>query len=376
MATLADEYPRLISGQHEAPCLSLYQPTHRQHPDNQQDPIRFRNLVRTLAESLQRKYPAREAAALLAPFEALAGEREFWNHTLDGLAVLAAPGYFQAWRLQRPVAELAVVADSFHTKPLMRILQSAERYHVLGLNRHEARLFEGNRDALDEVDLAIDAEAAPPEARERATRIYGGALGGVTRHGTDVRQAQRDKEAEHFFRAIDADVLEHYSRPSGLPLLLAALPEHHHLFRSVSRNPMLAAEAIDVHPDNLSLEQLRARAWALVEPWYLARLGRLIDGYEAAKARSAAGDDLHEVARAAAGGRVATLLVEAERIVPGRFDLADGSVVAAALDDPEVDDVLDDIAERVLATGGEVVIVPAERMPGRSGLAAVYRFSV
>ena len=73
---------------------------------------------------------------------------------------------------------------------------------------------------------------------------------------------------------------------------------------------------------------------------------------------------------------MATLLVEAERIVPGRFDLADGSVVAAALDDPEVDDVLDDIAERVLATGGEVVIVPAERMPGRSGLAAVYRFSV
>ena len=27
------------------PCISLYQPTHRRHPDNQQDPIRFRNLV-------------------------------------------------------------------------------------------------------------------------------------------------------------------------------------------------------------------------------------------------------------------------------------------------------------------------------------------
>ncbi|MGQ0699043.1 MAG: hypothetical protein ACT4PZ_12470 [Panacagrimonas sp.] len=28
------------------PCLSLYQPTHRHRPDNQQDPIRFRNLVK------------------------------------------------------------------------------------------------------------------------------------------------------------------------------------------------------------------------------------------------------------------------------------------------------------------------------------------
>lgn len=159
MASLADDYPRLLSGRHEPPCLSLYQPTHRVHPDNQQDPIRFRNLVKALADSLLRKYPARDGAALLAPFEALAADHDFWNHTLDGLAVLAAPGFFRAWRLQRPVAELTVVADSFHTKPLMRILQSTDRYHILGLNRHEARLFEGNRDAIAEVDLAIDSAA-------------------------------------------------------------------------------------------------------------------------------------------------------------------------------------------------------------------------
>lgn len=374
MASLADDYPRLLSGQHEPPCLSLYQPTHRVHPDNQQDPIRFRNLVKALADSLLRKYPARDGAALLAPFEALAADHDFWNHTLDGLAVLAAPGFFRAWRLQRPVAELTVVADSFHTKPLMRILQSADRYHILGLNRHEARLFEGNRDAIAEIDLAIDS-AAPAPVRERATRVYGsGALGATTRHGTDLKQAMRDRETEHFFRTIDADVLEHYSRPTGLPLLLAALPEHHRLFRGISRNPMLAADAIDVHPDDLSLDQLRTRAWALVEPWYLARLAKLVNAFEAARPKKAGSDDLHEVAKAAAAGQVATLLIEADRIIPGRFDPADGSVVEANLADPEVDDLLDDIGERVIATGGEVVIVPAARMPTITGLAAIYRF--
>jgi len=70
------------------------------------------------------------------------------------LAVLAAPGLFRVYRLQRPVPELVVVADSFHTKPLMRILQSADRYQVLGLNRQEIKLIEGNRDALDEIELA------------------------------------------------------------------------------------------------------------------------------------------------------------------------------------------------------------------------------
>jgi hypothetical protein len=76
----------------------------------------------------------------------LADRHEFWNCTLDGLAVLRDRNLFRVYKLQRPVAELAVVADSFHTKPLLRILQSADRYQVLAVNRHEIKLYEGNRD--------------------------------------------------------------------------------------------------------------------------------------------------------------------------------------------------------------------------------------
>ena len=36
--------------------------------------------------------------------------------------------------------------------------------------------------------------------------------------------------------------------------------------------------------------------------------------------------------------------------------------------------MLDDIAELVLKNGGQVVIVPNERMPTRTGIAAIYRF--
>ena len=88
MANLSNDYPARILGTHEAPCLSLYQPTHRQFPDRQQDPIRFRNLVKQLETSLQQKYADRDIAPLLAPFNALADDSEFWNHGAEGLAVL------------------------------------------------------------------------------------------------------------------------------------------------------------------------------------------------------------------------------------------------------------------------------------------------
>lgn len=380
MSSLAQDYPAILSGDYESPCLSLYQPTHRQHPDNSQDPIRFRNLVKKMEASLRQKYPKREIKPLMQPFEALADDKTFWNHAAEGLAVLGAPGLFRVFRLQRPVAELVVVADSFHTKPLMRIAQSADRYQILALSRGAFKVFEGNRDALDEMlpikDLPQTAEellGKDTGAREGAHRTYG-PTGGAAWHGTDVKQDAVDRDTEQFFRAVDRAVLEHCSQPSGMRLILAALPEHHHRFRAISSNPFLLKEALDVHPDTLSLDALRERAWQLVQPYYLERLAGLVEAFGAATAKGQGANQLDEIAKAAIDGRIATLLIEADRLIPGTIDAASGKIFAGDLDHPEVDDVLDDLGERVLKTGGEVVIVPAERMPTKSGAAAIYRF--
>ena len=75
----------LLLADHDPPCLSLYQPTHRRYPENQQDPIRYKNLLRTLEESLRRQYSTKEASVLLDQFRNLASDSVFWNHTWDGL---------------------------------------------------------------------------------------------------------------------------------------------------------------------------------------------------------------------------------------------------------------------------------------------------
>lgn len=382
MDRLANDYPEAILAQREPPCLSLYQPTHRTHPDKAQDPIRYRNLLKRLEQSLGQKYPDRGVAPLLEPLHAIADDVQFWNHTLDGLAVLSAPGFFRAYKLQRPVPELTVVADSFHTKPLMRIMQSADGFQVLGLNRHEARLFEGNRDRLDPVELAPEVPRSLEDAlerefgRDRETRTYGAVREGkMSRAGkSDVKQDAVRADTEQFFRLVDRGVFEHHSRPTGLPLLLAALPEHHHVFREVSENPHLLDETIDVFPGDLTLDELRERAWDKVLPHYLERLGGYIDRFNAAKPRGQATADLAGAARAVVEGRIATLLLDAGRQAPGRMDPDGGEITLGKLDDPQVDDLLDDLGERVLATGGEVVVVPTERMPTESGLAAIYRY--
>lgn len=382
MHSLTQDYPTFLLGNHEPPCLSLYQPTHRQHPDNLQDPIRFRNLVKAMEGTLRKEYRSRDISALLRPFQALAEDEAFWNHATSGLAVLGGPNLFRVYRLPRPVAELAVVADSFHTTPLLRMVQSADRYQILGLSRSAFSVYEGNRDGLYKLqpieglpDTADELLGRQKDDREGAHRAFG-PKGAVTaaHHGTDVKQDAEDRDTARFFRAVDQAVLEHYSQLPGQRLILAALPQHHHLFRSVSRNPNLMEEVIDTYPDALSIEALRDRAWHLVLPHYLKRLAGFVEAFGAARSSGRGAEDLASIAEAAVAGRIETLLIEAARLIPGRIDAASGVIATGDLSDPDVDDVLDDLGEYVIRSGGEVIIVPAEQMPTRTGAAAIYRF--
>lgn len=363
------------------PCISLYQPTHRHHPENQQDPIRFRNLVRQLETSIRARYSVAEARVLLQPFEKLSGDPSFWNHTLDGLAILGAEGTFRVFRLQRSVPELAIVADTFHTKPLRRFLQSVDRYQVLALTRHEIELFEGNRDAIDRVDLAPGVprtitEALGEELTEPHQTVgsYNGAGDPAMYYGHGGRKDQTEIDDERFFRAVDRAVLAHHSRPSGLPLILAGLAEHQAVFRSVTHNPFVVSAGIAVHPRALDPNELRRLTWEVMEPEYRARLDRLGDSFRQANAHGLGSDDLTRVAVAAVTGRVATLLIDADRHIPGRLDPASGQIEYAPLADPEVDDLLDDLGALVEDRGGRVFVVPSAMMPSASGVAAVLRY--
>jgi len=379
---LTDDTLRMLLAEHEPPCLSLYVPTHRRRPENQQDPIRYRNLLKVLEESLLSRYPAAVAGTLLGPFRTLASDTGFWNHTWDGLAVLGATGVFQVIKLQRPVSELAVVANSFHVKPLLRMLQSADRYQVLSVNRRQIRLFEGNRDGLSEVDLApgvprtiTDALGAELTEPHQTVASYGGTAQGTSmRHGHGSKKDEADIDEARFFRAVDRAILEHYSRPSGMPLLLAALTEYHTPFRLVSHNPFLMGMGIEVDPGSLTTDQLRARAWTIVEPDFRARLRALVERFEDARSKGRGADDLAQVTLAAAASRVESLLVETDRRIPGRLNPASGALTLSPLEDPQVDDLLDDLAELVLSRGGQVVVVPAADMPTASGVAAIFRF--
>jgi hypothetical protein len=354
------------------PCISLYLPTHRRASESHQDRVVYRNLRKSIEQTLLEKHPGREVRPLLDRLVKLEEEMPFWQHPLDGLAVLASGERFDVYKLQRPVGPLAVVADHFHVKPLVRYLQSADRFQVLCLTREHIKLYQGNRYGLDPFDLSDFPTTSTKALGELLTEPEGhGKTGTAMPHGG--QRDEIDLDTQRFFRVVDREVLARYSRLSRLPLVLVALAEHQPVYRQLSQNPHLLPQGVAVNPDALSAEDLRREVWRVVEPQYHTRLARLCNEFHAAQAHEKGAGDLSDVARAAVAGRVGMLLVEADRVVPGGLDLSTGAIQPAN-PGPEGNDLLDDIAEEVLRRGGEVVVVPTDRMPVKTGLAATFRF--
>ena len=368
----------------QPPCVSLYQTTRRHRPDNSQDPIRFRNLVKQAEQSLKRDFPDAASGEIIEKLNAIAADVQFWNHTLDGLVIFAAQGVFEVITTQRPVDELLVVAESFHTKPLRRQLQTADRFQVLGLTRRTVRMFEGNRDRLDEIDLAPGVPKTLEEALGHeltdphlTVASYGGVgvngAGPAMVHGHGDKSAEVDIDDERFFRVVAKAVQEHHSQPSGLPLILAALPEHHALFHRVNHNPALVEEGVRINPDAINADGLRDKAWEVIGSRYQEMLDSFSEDFGQARAKGLASDSLEQVAQAAADGRVDSLLIEAGKHLPGHLD-PDAGAIQPAPDATGVDDLLDDLGDLVESRGGKVRVVPQERMPSKAGVAAIFRY--
>lgn len=369
-----------LVGHQEPPCISIHLPTHRHRPGADQDPIRYRGLVRRAMELLAERYPAREVKSLLAPLEAL-DDATFWRHSLDGLAVFRSPEVEAFYRLPVRLGEVAVIADTFHTKPLLRYLHTNRHYYLLAISQKAVTLYGGTPHGLEPVDvssLPLDLEDALGPRREggRELAARGGLDAGASPvfHGRGPGDEERKDVLVRYFRAIDRALVD-FLRDETSPLVLAGVAYYHPIYHEVSRYPHLLAEGVVGNVDHDPVEVLRTKAWPLVAGVFAEEVQAKLREYHDRAPRRRADAQLENVSRAAAHGRVRDLFVAEDRHLWGRLDRETGEVsVHESQLGAEDADLLDDLGEMVLRCGGDVWVLPPDLMPGGAAVAAIFRY--
>jgi hypothetical protein len=330
---------------------------------------------------LDRATGENKAQAIKEALKSIKDDRLFWNNTLDGLAILANPERCIIYKLMMPVEEICIVADSLHIKPLVRYFQIADKYQILALNMDSFDIYEGSRDGIEKFEMP---EGDPTTLEEvlgseqtdayLSYGSYGGAAGTPMFHGHGDSKSEKDIDREKYFRYVDKYVYDNFSRPSGLPLILVAVTEHHAQFEKISKNPHLEKPGVKESPKSLSADELRKETWKAMEPRYIEKTEKDIERFSSGVVRGMASDDIKEVALAAVEGRIDKLLIEAGRTLPGKFNHATGEIEKKSPDIGKTDDIIDDIAEAVIKHKGSVTVLEKERILVKTGVAAIYRY--
>jgi hypothetical protein len=367
LPTLSDL--RDLAGHRHEASVSLYLAT---TPQTQHIGEARTRLVQLLKEAEAQLEAAGTAKRTIWPISEqvndLVDDDDFWQKQANGLAILVTPDRLLSFRLPTKLTDTVQVSDRFHLKPLMRVVSFPQAAYVLALEENRVRLVEVSADlAPHEVkipdmprDAAQVARTANVNSRSASGRIHGD-------EGQNVRLRQ-------YVRRVD-EALRPFLAGREEPLILAATDPMLSYFRSTSTYPRLAAEAIVTSPVRMSEADLAAAARPLLDKLHADRLAETRALYAARGDSGRATTDVADAARAATAGAVEVLMVDIDRVVPGTVDDA-GAVTFADASGADSYGVIDEIAGRVLLSGGTVVGARAADLPGDTGLAAILRFAV
>ena len=382
MNAFSQDELKALMGKHQGLCISIFMPTFRTGAESQQNQIRFRNLLRTAEEKLLAGgLRPQEIKELLEPAQALPGNVLFWRRQSDGLAFFLSADCFRCFCLPAAFDELIVVADRFHIKPLLPVLSGEGRFYILALSQKEIRLLEGTRQNVREIELESLpkslAEALQYDEFEKQVRFRAGSVSGaagmamVSGHG-GVADDTKDNLLK-YFRLIDRG-LHDLLKDERTPLILAGVDYLFPIYREVNSYPRLIEEGIPGNPQGTSAEVLHRMAMKIVSPVFQKAEKDAIAQYRQSSGTGLTSTEIPEIVPAAAHGRVGQLFIAAGRQHWGTFTAESGAVELHRKPETASEDLLEVAAVQTFLNGGTVFILPPEKMPDTTDLAAVFRY--
>lgn len=354
---------RLLQSIRGYPAVSILVPTHRTAPDNQQDPIRVKNLVDQAKERLLAEFSARELAPVVERLNLIVEEIDY-TFTLDGLAIFVNADFARKFYIPFSVKPRVVIDETFATRDLVYALNRTKRYWVVALSEQPTRLYEGTRETLVEV-----TEHGFPMTMGRSGGERGAQAGRLN------EGAYRDELHRQFFRDIVNGVAE-VRKEDELPVALVGVQRYLSFFTELMPDKEAIVARVEGNHDKSTAHQIGQLVWPEVKKGLDARRQQALDELGAAVGARRFVSTISDIWQYAHDGRGELLVVEEGFYFPARMEDNGRRIVAAddATAPDVIDDAVDEIIEAVLLKGGRVAFVDDGDLKDHQRIALVTRY--
>ena len=340
-------------------CVTITMNTHRTRPDNMQDPILLKDLIKTAETRLMNDHEPKMAKAIVAKLNAMADGIDH-EHNKDSLVLFASTEFADHVKLPVSVVDRVTVDDTFVTRDLLRAQHEETEYYVLWLNRNQARLIHASK---GKVEGEIRGEFPM-----KNSVAY-----------TDAAKEVMDRKfavlVEEYLNRVDKALLKVINE-HPLPVVLATDSRNvDHYNRIADKKEFLKTNFNPSH-DDLTPHHLVEEAWKAYAPVVKAHYDSRTNILENAISAGRLVTDYNDIWRALQEGKGGTIFVKQGLFQPAM--LSNGNIELLPNSDREkkgvVDDIIDEMIEKNKAFGGDAVFVSGDDLDRFNGLALVTRY--
>lgn len=327
-----------------------------------------RHLKMQLREVLESAYeylaPVMNPEALtrfVAPLHNVIDDTKLLKNLKGNVGIFRNESSFRILSLPVSVEPTCVVATSFHVKPLLRWIQMDREFLILGMNDVSASLYQGNQSTLTLVDTIIFSVGAKNLLRHSPYKEL---------------QAKRKSQCEY------GEMMEWlnewlFNLPKNANPQLFVAGQNELTSAFIKKYPYPHLRQISVSPSFNSDKTLNicAEVRSILKHEAKRNLEQALLEFYEAEDINLANKNIFQIAKAAIKGKVRKLIIADGINIFGKLDRKSGGLAIHPTHlDHEDDDILDDLAQEVLAHGGEVFVASRDEIPkGRPILAILER---
>lgn len=359
------------------PLITITLPTHKKGEEVKQNPIRYKNLLTKVTDTLtERGMKENEIEKLLKPAADLVNKPLFWSHQDEGLAVYLSPNVFETYKLPYSVEEQTYVNNHFLITPLLPMLSLDGTFSVLAVSRKNVRLLHCTRNSITEItpeDTPRSIDEWLEVTPEKELQFHTGAGGKDAMYfghgsGNEVKRVV----AEQYFRDVEKQISDAMNK-LGEPLVLVGLEDNISFYRSINSYSRTIDQKIDANPDELSNAQIRDYGFGEIKSYFLKDLYHSLDQFNE-KDNEKVSNNMAEIVEATVMGKSRTIFISQGEVRWGRYDPDNHQVEFTNTPGEQDVDLMNWLAIKGKETGSNVYMLPRGEMPRHSTVAAEFRF--
>jgi hypothetical protein len=337
-----------LASEKSNPCVTISMNTHRTHPDNAQDVIGLKNLLKEAKERVISEFGKRSVNELLEKIDSIEKEIDV-NYNLDSLHIFLSNSTKELVKSPWPTLQNSVyISESFAIKPLIKIFNRTEEYLVLLFSQSGVKLFRATNDTISEEIKNQDF----PMPQHKIV----------------------DHMVDEFLNKIDKAVVKVYNETDMNCVVICTEENYNHLI-NVADKPSIYYGYANINSHDTSNHTISNDAWEIVNAIHEKYRAEAIREIEESVGKGKVITDLSEIFHAAMEGRGDLLIVHNDfhQAVKMTGDYS-FELVNDVTQHGVIDDITSDIAWEVISKKGRAIFTTQDEIKSLGNIVLKVRY--